>query len=205
MPDPTPDPIADPTPDPVIADPAPTPPTPADPAAAIAAARARAEAAEAKIKAAADAKTADDHAAQLAELTARAEAAEAQLAESQTKNGVQHAALKKTATLAALPGLKDSATFWPVIKDNVALTDAGELTDDAVAWLADFREKKAYLFDADAPGGTTALGGAATRKPGGYDAEQLRMFKEARTSPGAYKETELFKHYDGMFDHLGIN
>lgn len=203
---------ANPTPAPKVDEPTPTPePTPAPTqlvlptgdAAALAAAQARAVEAERKLKAQADTAAAAGAAAQLAEVEARATAAEAQLATAQARVAAQGASLTKAAALAALPGLKDSDTFWPVISANVQLNDEGQLTEEATAWLATFREQKPYLFDADAPVGTTAIPGVATRKPGGYDDETLRAFTEARTTPGHYKESDLWPQYQGLFKNLG--
>jgi len=164
----------------------------------------RAAEAEAKLKAAHDANTAEAGAKEREAKAAEAAKSGARLSELEQSNAALVQQVRRSKALEVLPGIKDAATFLPLVDELVQLDDGHALTDDSRAALAAWAKDRPYLFeDASAGGtGTTPMAGAGHNPAeGSFTAEETATFQQLGVVPGAYKNTEAYKKIGWIFGH----
>ena len=173
---------------------APTPTPAAAPSSEITAERlaqamARAEAAESKLSELKSSETAKAHEAaqsealaQIEALTEKATASEAKWLEAEKR------ALRAT-TLNHLPGLINSA--YLAHAPEVQLTESGDLTEESLSRLEEFKASHPELFKATKPLQQTSTPMASAGKAQAWTDRDIRTFRSVGMKPGAATEHNL--------------
>ena len=103
----------------------------------------------------------------------------------------------------ALPGMRDASTFLQIIEPLVVLDERNELTEESRATIVAWAKERPYLFETDSKGVATTPAAGAGHLPaeGSFTAEETKMFQQIGVTPGAYKDTDVFKRIGWIFGH----
>ena len=163
---------------------------------------ARAIEAEAKLKAAHKAKEAEAAAKESESASVKAVKAEERLNTLEASNKNLMDQVRRAKALEVLPGLKDPATFLPLVDELVVLDENHALTEASCTAIASWAKERQYLFESMAGGATTPAASAGhLTADGAFTGEENRMFQQIGVVPGAYKNTEAWNKIGWIFGH----